>query len=96
MALDYHAGKFTLPGSELLNSVSDRAWFHERYAALSGRPVDSEVVRTFSVLGGLMLFSIMTMGVRVFADGTSDDIRMAWGRFTLPGLRQDLAALMDW
>jgi aminoglycoside phosphotransferase (APT) family kinase protein len=96
MALDYHAGKFTLPGSELLNSVSDRAWFHERYAQLSGRPVDPDVVRTFSVLGGLMLFSIMTTGVRVFADGKSDDVRMAWGRFTLPGLRQDLARLMDW
>jgi aminoglycoside phosphotransferase (APT) family kinase protein len=96
MALDYHAGKFTLPGSELLNSVSEREWFHERYAALSGRQVDPEVVRTFSVLGGLMLFSIMTMGVRVFADGTTDDIRMAWGRFTLPGLRQDLAGLMAW
>lgn len=96
MALDYHAGKFTLPGSELLNSVSDRAWFHERYARLSGRPVDPEVVRTFSVLGGLMLFAIMTTGVRVFADGITEDIRMAWGRFTLPGLRQDLVRLMDW
>jgi aminoglycoside phosphotransferase (APT) family kinase protein len=96
MALDYHAGKFTSPGSSLLNAVSDRDWFHERYAALTGQPVDPEVVRTFSVVGGLMLVAIMTTGVRVFADGESHDIRMAWGRFTLPGLRQDLAHLMGW
>jgi aminoglycoside phosphotransferase (APT) family kinase protein len=96
MALDYHAGKFTSPGSDLLNALCDRDWFAERYRALSGRPYEPDVVRTFSVIGGLMLFSIMTTGVRVFADGSSDDIRMAWGRFTLPGLRQDLAHLMAW
>jgi len=96
MALDYHAGKFTQPGSSLLNALADREWFHERYAELSGRPVDPEVVRTFSLIGCLMLISIMTTGVRVFADGKTEDIRMAWGRFTLPGLRQDLVHLMGW
>lgn len=96
MALDYHAGKFTAPGSELLNATADRAWFHERYAQASGRPVDDEVVRTFTALGALMLFAIMTTGIGVYARGESDDIRLAWGRFVLPGLRQDLAALMQW
>jgi aminoglycoside phosphotransferase (APT) family kinase protein len=96
MSLDYHAGKFTAPGSELLNAVADRAWFQERYAELSGRPVDPEVVRTFTVLGALMLFAIMTTGVRVYSRGETTDIRMAWGRFVLPGLRQDLSRLMGW
>jgi aminoglycoside phosphotransferase (APT) family kinase protein len=96
MALDYHAGKFTAPGSSLLNATADRAWFHERYAAASGRPVDDEVVRTFTAMGALMLFAIMTTGIGVYARGASDDIRLAWGRFVLPGLRQDLAALMRW
>jgi aminoglycoside phosphotransferase (APT) family kinase protein len=96
MALDYHAGKFTSPGSPLLNATADRAWFHERYAAASGQPVDQEAVRTFTAMGALMLFAIMTTGIGVYARGESTDIRLAWGRFVLPGLRQDLAALMDW
>jgi aminoglycoside phosphotransferase (APT) family kinase protein len=96
MSLDYHAGKFTTPGSDLLNATAERAWFQERYAELSGRPVDPEVVRTFTVLGALMLFAIMTTGIRVYSRGETTDIRMAWGRFVLPGLRQDLARLMDW
>ena len=96
MALDYHAGKFTSPGSPLLNATADRAWFHERYAAASGQPVDQEAVRTFTAMGALMLFAIMTTGIGVYARGESTDIRLAWGRFVLPGLRQDLAALMNW
>ena len=96
MSLDYAAGKFTTPGSELLNATAERGWFHERYAARSGNPVDPEVVRTFAALGGLMLYAIMTTGVRVYHRGDAADIRLAWGRFVLPGLRQDLAALMDW
>jgi aminoglycoside phosphotransferase (APT) family kinase protein len=96
MALDYHAGKFTAPGSSLLNATADRAWFHERYAEASGRPVDQEAVRTFTAMGALMLFAIMTTGIGVYARGESTDIRLAWGRFVLPGLRQDLVALMDW
>jgi hypothetical protein len=43
-----------------------------------------------------MLFAIMTTGVRVYSRGVTTDIRMAWGRFVLPGLRQDLARLMGW
>ena len=96
MSLEYHAGKFTAPGSDLLNAVAEHSWFHERYAALSGRPVDPEVVRTFTAVGALMLFAIMTTGVRVYSEGQTTDIRMAWGRFPLPGLRQDLARLMGW
>ena len=96
MSLEYHAGKFTAPGSQLLNAVAEQDWFQERYAALSGRPVDPEVVRTFTVLGALMLFAIMTTGIRVYSRGETTDIRMAWGRFVLPGLRQDVVRLMGW
>jgi aminoglycoside phosphotransferase (APT) family kinase protein len=96
MSLDYHAGKFTSPGSELLNAVADRDWFFERYTELSGRPVDIDTVNTFTALGGLMLFAIMTTGLCVYSRGETDDIRMAWTRFVLPGVRQDLARLMGW
>jgi aminoglycoside phosphotransferase (APT) family kinase protein len=96
MSLDYHAGKFTTPGSPLLNAVADREWFHQRYTELSGRPVDIEVVNTFAAVGALMLFAIMTTGLRLYANGDTQDIRLAWTRFVLPGVRQDLSGLMGW
>lgn len=96
ISLDYHAGKFTTPGSSLLNAVAEREWFYERYSQLSGNPLDPEVVRTFSALGALMLFAIMTTGLRVYLSGQTTDIKMAWTRFALPGIRQDLTRLMGW
>jgi aminoglycoside phosphotransferase (APT) family kinase protein len=96
MSLDYHRGKFTSPGSTLVGAVADEAWLDARYAELTGRPVDRDVVRTFTALGALMLFAIMTTGLRVYSEGRTTDIRMAWARFVLPGLRQDLVRLMGW
>lgn len=96
MSLEYHAGKFTSPGSELFNAVADRAWFFARYTELSGRRVDEEVVATYATLGALMMFAIMTTGLRLYAQSDADDFRMAWNRFVLPGLRQDLVRLMGW
>lgn len=96
MSLDYHGGKFTTPGSPLLGAVADREWFLGRYEELTGQPVDREAVRTFAVLGALMLFAIMSTGIKVYATGRSTDVRMVWARFTFPGLRQDMAGLMGW
>lgn len=96
LALEYAGGKFARPGSPLLGGVAGRDWFWERYAGLTGMTVEPEVVKTFSVLGALMLTSIMSTGIRFYVDGQTDDIRMAWSRFALPGLRQDIVALMDW
>jgi aminoglycoside phosphotransferase (APT) family kinase protein len=96
MALDYHAGKFAKPGSTLLNAVADRDWFDARYTELTGEPVDRAVVDVFSVVGALMLIAILSTGVRVYATGQSADIRMAWSRFPIPGLRQDVVRLMGW
>jgi aminoglycoside phosphotransferase (APT) family kinase protein len=96
MSLDYHAGKFTAPGSPLLNAVADREWLFARYTELSGRPVDVEAVNTFAATGALMLLAIMTTGLRVYARGETDDIRLAWTRFVIPGIRQDLCGLMGW
>lgn len=96
LALEYHAGKFAKSGSRLLNAVAEREWFFDRYVALSGRDADREAVRTFGALGALMLIAILTTGVRMYSDGATSDIRMAWNRFAIPGLRQDVAALMEW
>jgi aminoglycoside phosphotransferase (APT) family kinase protein len=96
VALDYHAGKFTGPGSKLLNSLAEHEWFFREYERLSGRSVTAEVVQTYSILGALILLAILTTGVRIYADQRTEDIRMLWSRFAIPGLRQDLTRLMDW
>lgn len=96
MSLDYMAGKFLRPGSRLLCATAERDWFMAEYQRRRGVPVDSEVVRTFSALGALMLISILLTGMHYFHEGSTSDIRMAWGRFAVPGLRQDLVRLMGW
>ena len=96
LAMEYYAGKFTSPGSTLLNAVAERDWFFERYTAKTGIEADPDVVRTFAAFGSLMVFAIMTTGLGVYSRGESTDIRMAWCRYVLPGLRQDLTRLMEW
>ena len=96
ISLEYEAGRFTDPGSPLLGAVADRDWFLAEYEARSGRPVDLEVVRTYAALAALMLYAILTTGLRLYANGDTQDIRLAWTRFVLPGVRQDLSGLMGW
>jgi aminoglycoside phosphotransferase (APT) family kinase protein len=95
-SLDYLAGKFTRPGSKLLGAVADRDWFMREYSRRSGSDVDPEVVRTYSVLGALILIAILNTGVRMYSDGRTEDVRMVWSRFAIPGLRQDLTRLMGY
>ena len=94
--LDYHAGKFTRPGSPLLNAVAEREWFMGEYQRLTGRPFDADVVRAYSVLGALILLAILTTAVRMYSDERTSDIRMMWSRFAIPGLRQDITRLLGW
>jgi aminoglycoside phosphotransferase (APT) family kinase protein len=96
LALERLAGKHLRPVTPLLNAFADADWFFDEYARLTGRPVDREVVRTFSVLGIMMLLSTHYMGLWMYANGRSADFRLAWNRFGAIGLRQDLTTLMEW
>jgi aminoglycoside phosphotransferase (APT) family kinase protein len=95
-AMPYYAGKFVHPGSRLLGGFADLDWFVAEYARLRGVEVDRETIRTYTVQGILHLIAIIGIGLRLFADGRSSDPRMAWNRFVLPGLRQDMVRLMGW
>jgi aminoglycoside phosphotransferase (APT) family kinase protein len=95
-AMPYYAGKFVQGGSDLLGAFADQQWFVETYAELRGIDVDPEAVRTYTVLGTLSLVAIIGVGLRQFATGRTSDPRMAWNRFVLPDLRQDMIRLMDW
>lgn len=96
VSLDYLAGKFVKPGSALLGAVADRDWFFAEYERRSGTAVDREVVRTYSALGALALICILLTGIAMYVAGKTDDVRMAWNRYAVPGLRQDLIRLMQW
>lgn len=96
LALERLAGKHLGPVTPLMNATADEDWFMERYAERTGRPVDREVVRTFSVLGVMMLLATHYMGLSMYAGGESQDFRLAWNRFSCVGLRQDLTKLMEW
>ena len=61
-----------------------------------GQPVDREVVRTFEMLGIVMLLATQLTAVWMYRNGHTTDMRMAWSRFSFPGLRQDMTRLMEW
>jgi aminoglycoside phosphotransferase (APT) family kinase protein len=96
LALERLAGKHLRPVTTLMNAAADEDWFIEQYGRLTGRPVDREVVRTFSALGVMMLLSTHYMGIWMYTQGRSTDFRLAWNRFGAIGLRQDLTTLMEW
>lgn len=95
-SLDYLAGAFVRKGSDLLCAVADRDWFFAEYGRRTGAPVDREVVRTYSALGALVLLTILHTGIRMYADGRTSDIRMAWNQYAIPGLRLELTTIMGW
>lgn len=96
MSLDYHAGRFVAPGGTLLGAVAETEWFDQRYREASGEAVNRSVTDVYAALGALMLFAIMGTGLRLYADGETTDIRMAWSRYVFPALRHDLVRLMGW
>jgi aminoglycoside phosphotransferase (APT) family kinase protein len=96
VSLEYLAGKFVSPGSPLASATAERSWIYEEYERRTGRALDLQVVRTYSALGALMLVAILCTGIRMHAAGETDDIRMAWNRYAVPGLRQELTRLMEW
>ena len=90
------AGKHLRSRSSLMGAFAERQWFLDRYAALTARPVDIEVVRTFEMLGIMMLLATQFTAVWLYANGRTSDFRMAWSRFSFAGLRQDMIRLMQW
>ena len=96
LAMPRAAGKHLRAHSPLMGTFADQEWFLERYAQLTGRHVDREVLRTFQMLGIMMLLATQLTAVWMYAHGRTTDVRMAWSRFSFAGLRQDMTRLMGW
>jgi aminoglycoside phosphotransferase (APT) family kinase protein len=96
LALERLAGKHLRPVTSLFGAFAERDWFFSEYERLTGSAVDPEDVRTFSVVGIMMLLGTINMGTAMYARRETSDFRLAWARFGTPGLRQDLTTLMGW
>lgn len=90
------AGKHLRRRSDLVNAFAEEGWLLERYGELTGREVDREALRPFEMLGTMMLLATQFTAVWMYTHGHTTDMRMAWSRFSLPGLRQDMTRLMRW
>lgn len=95
-AMPYYAGKFLRPGSNLIGAFAEPEWFFATYGRMRGIEIKPETIRTYTVQGILQLIAIIAIGLRQVVDGKSRDPRMAWNRFVLPSLRQDMVRLMGW
>lgn len=96
LALDRMAGKHLRRRSPLMGSIADEAWFLHGYAERTGIAVDREIRKTFEMLAIMMLLATQYTAVWMYARGRTTDFRMAWARFSFPGLRQDMVRLMAW
>ena len=95
-ALEYTAGKHLQPKTHLIGGIAERDWFLAEYERLTDRPLDREVIATYGAMGLASLMAMTAVGIRRYRDGNTTDVRRVWARFSLPGMRQDLARLMSW
>jgi aminoglycoside phosphotransferase (APT) family kinase protein len=96
LAMPRAAGKHLRARSPLMGTFAEQDWFLDRYAELTRRTVDRDVLRTFQMLGIMMLLATQFTAVWMYARGRTTDFRMAWSRFSFAGLRQDMTGLMRW
>jgi aminoglycoside phosphotransferase (APT) family kinase protein len=96
LAMARAAGKHLTMRSPLMGCVAEQDWFLRRYGQRSGRTIDPDDLRTFAMLGIMMLLSTQLTAVWMYANGRTTDVRMMWSRFSLAGLRQDMTRLMAW
>jgi aminoglycoside phosphotransferase (APT) family kinase protein len=96
LAMARAAGKHLRMRSPLMGCFAEQEWFLEQYAARTGRVCAPDDLRTFSMLGIMMLLSTQLTAVWMYAHRRTTDVRMAWSRWSFAGLRQDMTRLMAW
>jgi aminoglycoside phosphotransferase (APT) family kinase protein len=96
LVLDRMAGKHLRTRGPLMGSFAEEGWFLDRYAELTGAPVDRASLRPFEMLAIMMLLATQVTAVWMYRHGHTADFRMAWSRFSFAGLRHDMVRLMGW
>ena len=92
----YFAGKLVDPieRPELACSLLEREWFYDEYERRTGRPVDRERVRYWRAFSAFVMLTIGLDGGRRFQEGETGDVRSAWFQYIVPGLLEDLLAII--
>lgn len=90
------SGKHLRSRHPLMGTFAELDWFLDRYAARTGRWIDPDTLRTFQMLGIMMLLATQFSAAWMYATGATQDVRMAWSRFSFAGLRQDMIGIMGW
>lgn len=93
---NYFAGKLIDPieRPELACSLLEREWFYDEYERRSGRRVDRERVRYWRAFSAFVMMTIGLAGVDRFRRGETDDVRSAWFQYVVPGLIEDVLAIV--
>jgi aminoglycoside phosphotransferase (APT) family kinase protein len=92
----YFAGKLVSPieRPELACSLLEREWFYDEYERLTGRAVDRERVRYWQAFAAFIMLTISLAGVDRYRRDEADDVRSAWLQYTVPGLTEDILAIV--
>lgn len=93
---NYFAGKLLEPieRPELACSLLEREWFYEEYERLTGRTVDRERIRYWRAFSAFVMLTIGLNWVHRYSTGASDDVRSAWSQYLIPGLSEDILAII--
>jgi aminoglycoside phosphotransferase (APT) family kinase protein len=93
--MPYHAGKLLAPIGPSWNQLLEPRRFLEEYSASSGREMTDSEVEFFIVLGCIKMIGILCTGIDAFQAGRSRDPRLPWMSIAVPGLVDDICALLD-
>lgn len=95
-SLHYFAGKLVeqTERPDLACSLVDREWFYEEYERRSGRRVDRERLRYWRAFAAFVMMTIGLSGVHRFRTGETEDVRAAWFQYIVPGLVEDMLAIV--
>jgi aminoglycoside phosphotransferase (APT) family kinase protein len=95
-SLQYFAGKLIEPTErpELACSLLEREYLYDEYERRSGRTVDRERVRYWRAFSAFVMMTIGLSGVDQFRQGNTDDVRSAWFQYIVPGLVEDMLAIV--
>lgn len=93
-SMPYLAGKLIDERTDLVCAVVERDWYYDRYKELTGRTVDRYAVRYWEAFSIFVMITILLTGVDRFDRGESDDVRQVWLQYPIPGLLEDLLAIL--
>lgn len=93
-SMPYLAGKLVDRPTDLVCALVERDWYYDRYEEVSGRTVDRYAVRYWEAFAIFVMVTILLTGVDRYNKGTSDDVRQVWLQYPIPGLLEDMLAIM--